>query len=236
MALVLDIETIGEDFETMDEISQHVLTSSLEKNSKTKKEYEEKLMDLKNSFGLSPLTGEIVALGVIDSETEKGAVYFQAPEKKVENLEEGNISFKVKTENEMLEQFWKLAPKYNEFVTFNGKRFDIPYLILRSAINKIKPTKNLMSNRYLYSQKFDAKHIDLYDELTFYGAANIKGGNLHMFTRAFGIESPKRSGIKGDDVGELFKNKKYLEIAKYNSLDIIATKKLFDKWTTFIKI
>ncbi len=236
MALVFDIETIGEDYDGMDDTSKEILARWIKKTSKTQEEYDLAIIDLKNNLGFSPLTGEIVAIGVYDSERDAGCVYFQAPKQKITDFKEGNIEFKVKNEREILEQFWKLAPKYNEFVTFNGKKFDIPFMLLRSAINQIKPTKHLMSNRYLNSQRFDAKHIDLLDELTFYGAAQIKGANLHMFCRAFKIDSPKANGVEGDNVAELFKNGKYLEIARYNSWDIIATNKLFQKWKEYLRM
>ena len=134
----------------------------------------------------------------------------------------------------MLEKFWELAKNYQEFVSFNGRSFDVPFLMIRSAIHKVKPTKDLNSNRYLSSQKFDAKHIDLFDQLTFYGAMRRKG-SLHLWARAFGIKSPKAQGITGHDVSKLFKAKKYLEIAKYNSGDLSATKKLFEYWENYFE-
>ena len=79
-------------------------------------------------------------------------------------------------------------------------------MAVRSAVHKIKATKDLMSNRYLNSQKFGATHIDLFDQLTFYGAVRRKGG-LHLWCRAFGITSPKAQGVTGDDVANLFKEK-----------------------------
>lgn len=255
--LIIDIETIGEDFDGMDKISQHMLTRWIEKTSKSEKELHAALLDVKNSLGFSPLTGQIVAIGVLDATSEKGAVYFQAPKSSSDGgrvkrsetsdssevdtgspkeTEENGIKFKTCTEKEMLEKFWELCKRYNEFITFNGRCFDIPFLMIRSAINKVKPSKNLLSNRYLNSQKYDASHIDLFDQLTFYGAFRPKGFSLHMFARAFGIESPKAQGVDGDDVSRLFKEKKFLEIAKYNAEDIKATKKLYEYWETFLKI
>lgn len=234
--LIIDIETIGEDFDVMDKTSQHMLTRWIEKTSKSEKELNAALIDIKNSLGFSPLTGQIVAIGVLDSISNKGAVYFQSPSKDIEEFEENGIKFKTYSEEEMLSKFWELCKRYNEFITFNGRGFDIPFLMIRSAVNKIKPTKNLLSNRYLNSQKYDANHIDLFDQLTFYGAFRAKGFSLHMFARAFGIESPKANGVDGDDVAKLFKEKKFLEIAKYNAEDIKATKKLYDVWKTYIQL
>lgn len=232
--LVFDIETIGEDFDTLDQTTQETLTRWIKKESGTEAEYETALADLKKGLGFSPLTGEIVAIGVYDVEKDKGAVYFQAPDGSVENSEDGNIKFRVLNEKEMLEQFWNLAEKYDEFVSFNGRGFDVPFLFVRSAIHEIKPTKNLMANRYLSNQPKNARHIDLLDQLTFYGAV-WKKGNLHLWSRAFGIKSPKEEGITGDDVGRLFREKRYFDIAKYNVGDLVATKKLFEYWEKFVK-
>jgi len=234
MALVFDIETIGEDFDILDQTTQDVLTRWIKRESDTEEEYEKALADLKNGLGFSPLTGEIVAIGVCDTEKNKGAVYFQAPNGNIENSEGDNIKFRVLKEKEILQQFWSLAEKYDEFISFNGRAFDVPFLIIRSAIHNVRPTKNLMANRYLSSQPKNARHIDLLDQFTFYGAVRRKG-SLHLWSRAFGIKSPKAEGITGDDIGRLFKEKKFFEIAKYNVGDLIATKELYENWKKFVK-
>ena len=139
------------------------------------------------------------------------------------------------SEKEILENFWLVAKHASEFVTFNGRCFDVPFILVRSAIHEVRPSKNLMSNRYLGMQRAGARHIDLLDQLTFYGSVWNNKGNLHMWTRAFGIESPKGGGVDGGDVGELFKKKEYLKIAQYNVLDIKATMELFEYWENYLR-
>lgn len=233
-ALVFDIETIGEDYDTLDETTQEVLTRWIKKESANEQEYKVALAELKDGLGFSPLTGEIVAIGVLDSAKNKGVVYFQSPDEQCEEFEEDNIVFKPMTEAEMLRSFWEGAIQYDEFVTFNGRSFDVPFMMVRSAIHEIKPSKDLMSNRYLSSQRFGATHIDLLDLLTFYGAVRKKG-NLHLWTRAFGIESPKAEGVTGDDVSALFREKRYKDIARYNVRDIRATNELYKKWKEYFR-
>jgi len=232
--LIFDIETIGEDFDSLDETTQEILTRWIKKESSGGEEYKVALEDLKNGLGFSPLTGEIVAIGVLDNEKNKGAVYFQAPGENIPEFEEEGIKFKQMTEKEMLENFWNGAKNYQEFVSFNGRSFDVPFLMVRSAVHGIRPSKDLMSNRYLNSQKFDGKHIDLFDQLSFYGAVR-RNGSLHLWSRAFGIKSPKAGGVTGDDVGRLFKEKRFADIAKYNVGDLRATKDLFEYWEKYIK-
>lgn len=231
--LILDIETIGENFDALDETTQGALTSWIKKESGNEEEYKAALAELKDELGFSPLTGEIVAIGLLDYERDKGIVYFQAPGEAIEESEEGGIKFKQSTEKEMLGEFWKVADEYDEFITFNGRTFDAPFLAVRSAIHKIKPTRDLMEGRYLYQQR-NCRHIDLLDQLTFYGAARKKG-SLHLWSRAFGIKSPKADGVTGDDVARLFKEKKFKEIAQYNVGDLKATKELYSYWEKYIK-
>jgi DNA polymerase elongation subunit (family B) len=137
-------------------------------------------------------------------------------------------------EEEMLKKFWEAARRYQVFITFNGRGFDVPFLMIRSAIHGIRPSKDLMRGRYLYQHNPDALHIDLQEQLTFYGASRKKG-SLHLWTRAFGIESPKAGGVTGDDVGPLFKAGKYLDIAKYNVGDLRATRSLYERWETYLQ-
>ncbi|MFA6410842.1 MAG: ribonuclease H-like domain-containing protein [Candidatus Buchananbacteria bacterium] len=232
--LIIDIETVGEDFALFDQPTKDALSWWLKKEAKTKAEYEAALSELKDGLGFSPLTGQIVVIGVLDVTKNKGKVYFQAPGQKIKNFKEGNFEFECLSEPEMLKKFWQGVLRYNEFVTFNGKSFDIPFLMIRSAKHKIRPSKNLMSNRYLGSQKTNAKHVDLLDELNFYGAVRKKG-NLHLWSRVFGVDSPKAQGITGDDVNRLFFEKKFIEIAKYNTGDLTATKELYDFWKNFLR-
>lgn len=233
--LIFDIETAGEDFDTFDEVTKKSLTWWVDKVGLSEEKYEHEIEKVKGETVFSPLTGEVVAIGMLDDSTGKGAVYFQAPGEKIGVVEEGNATYKQMTESEILENFWRVANEYEEFVSFNGRTFDVPYMMIRSAINDVKPSKDLMRGRYLYQHDRSAVHVDLADQLTFYGATPRKGRSLHMFTRAFGIESPKGGEVSGDNVTEMFREKKYLEIAKYNMKDLEATKGVFEYWNSYLR-
>ncbi len=233
--LVFDIETVGEDFDTLDETSQEVLTRWIKREAESGEGYAAALADLKNGMGFSPLTGEIVAIGIRDVEREKGAVYFQPSKKgKEQNFEEGDCKFEVMSEQDMLKKFWDVVEKYDTFVTFNGRAFDVPFLMIRSALQGIRPSKNLLANRYLNYHPSNARHIDLLDQLTFYGALRKKG-SLHLWCRAFGIESPKAQGVDGDDVKALYENGRSADIARYNARDLLATTELYARYVEFLQ-
>jgi len=231
--LVFDIETVGEDFDALDEVTQEVLTNWIRKDSDSEEGYEHALADLKQGLGFSPLTGQIVAIGVLDVPHDKGAVYYQAPGEGQGETEEGGVRFKPMSEKAMLEHFWHLSEKYDEFIGFNSRSFDAPFLIIRSAVHGIRPACDLMEGRYLYQQR-GVRHIDLRDQLSFYGAVR-RPGALHLWCRAFGIDSPKSHGVSGDDVAQLFKERKFLDIARYNVGDLRATKALYEKWQSFAR-
>lgn len=236
--LIFDIETIGVDFDSLDETTKDSLTRWIKKESVGEEEYQTALEELKSGLGFSPLTGEIVAIGVLDYDKNQGAVYFQAPGQNPpaggEEFTEGGIKFKQTTEKEMLEQFWNISKQYQEFISFNGRAFDGPFLMIRSAYHGIRPAKNLSESRYLYQQK-TCVHIDLADQFTFQGNMRRKG-SLHLWSNLFGIKSPKADGVTGDDVGRLFKEKKFLDIARYNAGDLRATKELYEKWSKYLNL
>jgi len=130
--LIFDIETAGEDFDQFDETTQKMLTRRLrEELDEGSDAYKKAIEKIKNDTVFSPLTSQVIAIGVLDYEKEKGVVYFQAPGEDIEEFEEDGITFKQATEKEMLEGFWQGAENYNEFISFNGRGFDVPFMMLR---------------------------------------------------------------------------------------------------------
>ncbi len=233
-SFIFDIETVGEDFSSIDPMTQGELTKWIKKEAKTKTEYELLLQNVKEGLSLSPLTGEIVAIGVYSCNSDRGAVYYQAPGETNAPFDKDTITYKQMTEKDMISKFWELTAQAQEMVSFNGRSFDVPYIMLRSAIHHIRPSRDLMSNRYVSMQRGLPKHIDLFDQMTFYGVMSKKG-SLHIFARAFGIESPKSEEVNGNQVASMFAKKRFLDIAKYNGQDIKATKKLFTYWDKYLR-
>jgi 3'-5' exonuclease len=188
--LIFDIETIADSWESFDISTKQSLTRWIEQSTKTKDEYDRALEKMKQQLGFSPLTGSIVSLGMYDLERRLGAVYYIG-DGSGGSFAEDDFTFKERNEKELLEDFWEGARSYDVFVTFNGRAFDIPFLLHRSVVHGVQPTVDLLGSRYLNRQVLPY-HVDLLDELTFYGA--MKRQPLHMYCRAYGIESPKEGG------------------------------------------
>jgi len=231
--LVLDIETTGKQYDELDETTKGYFRQWAERDAQTSEQVEREMEQIKKGLPFSPFLGEIVAIGMQD-DNDMGAVYFRADnDKKAEDFEEDDIQYRVGSEKEILEKFWEVARNYFTFVTFNGRAFDAPYLMIRSAIHGVRPSRNLMPNRYLSGQKFGTQHIDLSDQLTYYGAVR-RLPKLHFVTTAFGIESPKEGGMSGEEVPQAFRDGRYKEIARYCMDDVIATRKLYEYWNSYL--
>ena len=218
--IVFDIETIGKDFESFEKPIQDYLLKYAET--------EDAKEEIKDRLSFYPITGEIVTIGLFDPDSQKGKVFFQNVGDPSLPFEEDGVLYETGTEKEILEKFWAVIKGYNQFITFNGRSFDCPFILIRSAVHRIKPRRDLMPNRY-----GDA-HIDLLDQLTFYGASR-KRFNLDMWCRVFGIKSPKENGITGDEIKDLFKSGRHLDIARYCVGDLRATGELLYYWENFIK-
>jgi hypothetical protein len=226
--LIFDIETIGSDFNSLDKMSQaHLLKYAQD---------EEKEEAVKEGTGFYPLTGEIVVIGMLNPDTGQGKILARNDKKPElpKELETG-IVVEQGIEKEILEKFWETIKQYDNFISFYGRGFDVPFLMIRSAMLGVRPSKNLVANRYLSLQPFNAKHVDLADQLSFYGASR-KHFPLHMWTKAFGIESPKEQGITGDNVTALYNEGKLLDIVKYNLRDLRSTAELYRRWEKHLNL
>jgi DNA polymerase elongation subunit (family B) len=213
--VVFDIETVGLRWEAFDDEQREYLRRTARP--------EESEEDVVSRLGLTPLTGEIVTIAMLNPDSGQGKVFYQHPGGSGSFSEDGLVEFLPGTEAEILEAFWKAIPRYQQFITFNGRGFDCPFLLLRSTLLGVKPTRNLMPYRYAFTE-----HVDLLDQLTFYGA--FRKFSLDFYTRGFGITSPKSEGVSGADVGRLFASGEFLSIAEYCLRDVRATAELFRRW------
>lgn len=218
--VVIDIETLGFPLDSFDEPQQEYLL----KFAGTDAEREEAIQKL----SLYPMTARIIAIGMLNPETNRGKVFYQAEKTGEDATEDGAVRFIATDERTMLEQFWKDMTHFPQFVTFNGRGFDCPFLMLRSALLGVKPSRSLVPYRY-----DGTTHCDLLEQFTFYGI--VRKFNLDFYCKAFGIDSPKSHGITGLDMKELFEAKRFRDIAEYNLRDLRATAELFRRWETYLK-
>jgi len=214
--LVFDIETIPEPWASFDDYTRRQLVKSAGEGGEAA---------AKAALGLSPLTGSIVSLAMYDVERGQGAVYVVGSSFTETDIE--GFVIKERTEKELLEDFWEGVASYDVFVTFNGRAFDIPFLLHRSIVHNVRPSYSFTQSRYLTKQTLPY-HVDLMDELTMYGAMS-KRPSLHLLCQAYGIES-KKGEVDGSQVAELFYAKKFRDLARHNIEDVLATTTLYQRW------
>jgi DNA polymerase elongation subunit (family B) len=217
--VVFDIETLGFPIDTLDESQQEYLL----RFAKT----DEERLDAVQKLSLTPFTAQILAIGMLNPDSNQGKVFYQGPGEQPAFVDEGLVELIPSSEEEILKEFWKTIARYSQFITFNGRTFDCPFIMLRSAILSIRPTRNLMPYRFSTNE-----HCDLLEQLTFYGA--FRKFNLDFYCRGFGIKSPKAEGITGLDMRPLFSEGRYREIAEYCLRDVKATSTLFHRWHTLL--
>jgi len=215
--LVLDIETVGVDFDTLHEDVRATLLRSAQREP-TDELRNAAVTRIRDSMSLWPLTARIVAIAMINVDSGGGRVYYESPQHEEFAADDGRSRCVGSDERTALAAFWRDVRHFQRFVTFNGRSFDLPFLMLRSAVLGLRPTRNLMASR----------HTDLLEELTFDG--KTRRFSLEFYCHAFGIDSPKREGVSGAQVAGLHQSGQYREIARYCLRDAVATAELYDRW------
>ena len=219
--VVFDIETLGFPLESFDQESQTYLLRFAEN--------EEKIEEVKKNLNLHPLTAQILCIALYNPDSKQGKVFFQSDPKDDYQSPDSTCQFVSGSEKEILQNFWEVVARYDQFITFNGRSFDCPFLMLRSALLEVQPTRNLMPYRY------DSKiHCDLLEQLTFY--QTTRRFSLDFYCKSFGIGSPKAKGITGLDMKSLYDAKRFRDIAEYCFGDVLATAELYQRWLAYMNL
>ncbi|HET7433486.1 MAG TPA: ribonuclease H-like domain-containing protein [Thermoanaerobaculia bacterium] len=218
--LVIDIETVGTPWEEHDPYVREYLIKGM-----SEAEAEEE----KRRGALSPFTGHIVAIGVVNAETGRSCAMYEVPgQKELITRVDGNgmRTFISGTERQILEKFWQYLGREDRFISFNGRQFDGPFLMIRSAIHGVTPKRDLVGNRYRFHP-----NCDLREALNFNGTMNPRQMrfNLDLACKTFGIQSSKTEGMDGRSVETLFRAGRYEDIATYCLEDVRATCELYLK-------
>lgn len=235
--LIFDIETAALEFDALDPAQQEYLL----RGTNSPEEQEER----KRQMSLNPLTARVVALGMISVATRDAdpiaCVYSNCgddeAEEQEQTLADGSI-WRTMSEANLMRRWWDVLRKGRTrggytLITFNGRGFDCPFLMLRSAALRIKPSRNLMDGtRWRYDG-----HVDLQEELAFRNFSSsgpTKRFNFDFYCKAFGIKSPKGEGITGYDVPEFWRAGRHREIAEYCLRDVWATWDLYKFWKEYL--
>src|SRR5229473_4947835 len=216
--LVIDIETVGIPWEEHDPYVREYLI---------KGQTEDGAEETKRAGGLSPFRGKIIAIGVIRLDDGRSCALYEVPgqtEMQVEKV--GTRTYVSGTEKQILEKFWEWFDNDARFISFNGRQFDGPFLMIRSAVNGVTPKRDLVGYRYQMHP-----NCDLREALNFFGTTNSRQFkfNLDLACKVFGVETSKGEGLDGRSVETWYRAGRHREIADYCLDDVRATCELYEK-------
>lgn len=222
--LVIDIETVGLDWDDLDPTVQNYLLD----RARSDEEREQ----IPHQLALHPGTGRVIAIGLWRPGENRGGVLVEDPSGTGGWApfagEEGAMIFRA-PEEMLLKEFWRYVKDgAGTIVTFNGRGFDGPFLMLRSAILQVEPTRNLVPYRYSFKE-----HCDLLEVLTFFGAR--RRDSFDFWCRQFGIPSPKEN-MDGSEVARAYQEGRIEDIARYCLADVRATAQLYQRLLPTIRL
>lgn len=180
----------------------------------------------REKLGLYSLSASVVTIAMLNPESQRGHVLYDNRHGELKPFATPD-GFEVVlfggSETEILERFWSSIAQFQRVITYNGRNFDVPFLMQRSLVREVAVTANLMPYRY----RFDLNHMDLADVLSWFRATRPFG--LASWTQAIGATSPKEGSVAGAEVGAAFAEGRTQEIAEYCWRDVIATAQLADR-------
>lgn len=217
--IAFDIEVAGFHWEEVDESTRGYLVNR-ERDPARREAVPERL-------ALYPGLGKVIAIGMWLIEEDRGLILLEGDSTPMHPWEKVAHSQILRgTESELLEAFWEkvAAPapgrRQPQVVTYNGRGYDGPILMVRSAQLGVTPTRTLVPNRYATEE-----HCDLMDVFSFHGATRDRY-SLDYWCRRFDIESPK-GGIDGSQVGRAYRDGRIEDIGEYCLRDVRATAELY---------
>jgi DNA polymerase elongation subunit (family B) len=217
--IVFDIEVAGFPWEEVDEITRGYLLA----RAKTPEDREA----VPERTALFTGLGKVIAIGLWLVEEDRGLILLEGKSEAVHDWEKvARSQIQRGSERELLEAFWKIVTKgHPRLVSYNGRGYDGPVMMTRSAQLGVKPSVNLVGYRYDISS-----HCDLFDVLSFQGSTRDHY-SLDYWCRRFDIESPKGS-IDGSQVGRAYRDGRIEDIGEYCLRDVRATAQLYRKLET----
>jgi len=175
-------------------------------------------------MSISPMLGRVVSLAFGEGEGELGTqeVTVLAVPHPDHPLTDPPPWLIPLPEIELLQAFWALASHAEVVVTYNGRGFDVPFLVGRSLALGVAARVDLLGNPYSLRP-----HLDLYRVLTGGGRAQGPTG-LEVVCWALGIASPK-GDLDGSQVAAAYAAGQLEAIADYNRGDVRATTAVYQR-------
>jgi len=181
----------------------------------------------KKFMGLSPFFGKVVSIAIGDGDADPDdddVTVLAVPPEDFE-IDDCPQWLRLMSEADMLRAFWALCSRAEVVVSFNGRGFDVPFVVARSLIHEIPARVDLVSQRFALRP-----HLDLLEILTQRSRGPSK---LDVVCWALGIESPKEH-MDGSMVAPAYARGEIIKIADYNRHDVRATTAVYRKVRDYV--
>ena len=188
-SVAFDIETIS-DKNLIPFLKDPAPDKRLKNEDKIAEQIAEKKAAQIADMAKKPLYNKVICAGFYDGISSKAIVLKHGDDEKM-----------------FLQNIWDILEEYDYYITFNGRSFDFPALLMNSIRYQVKPTVRVGLEMYRVSN-----HLDLRMILGFWD--KYAEGTLDFFMRAFGISGGKK-GVDGSMIADLYANKQYDVIADY---------------------
>lgn len=133
--------------------------------------------------------------------------------------------FHGENEKKILEDFWiaMASQKFLKVITFNGYGFDIPFIYVRSRINKVRPTVEICTYKYAMEK---SNHFDCMLALSHLNT--FPWVSLEILCKAYGIPVPP-DRKSGETITNLYENRDWEAILEHNKGCLKLIEKLYEK-------
>jgi len=134
-------------------------------------------------------------------------------------------------ERELLEKFWEeiRQDRPRLFITYNGYDFDVPFLLVRSMVNGVKP-EWINQNKW---KMYGSNHFDCLVALG--GHRREWRVKLRDACESLGIQIPNEYGeLTGGEVQSAYERKEWEKIARHCDFDVQLTESLYEKISGYV--
>lgn len=204
--IVFDIETVKDDMEA----GQLAWFSRklIDKRLKDPEKIDAAMAEASDKFGLSPLTGKIILIGILSDAKLPGL-------EPLGGMYLGQLGLNGTPENENISAFWNLMSlglsQGQRLVSYNGKKFDLPFLFGRSLFHGLPKPQALRTIDDFISKYKSTFHLDIFNTLGEYGTQSEWANRLNI--------SPTLAS-DGKNIQEWYNTGKFDEIKEKNKLDL----------------
>ncbi|HKX29942.1 MAG TPA: ribonuclease H-like domain-containing protein [Blastocatellia bacterium] len=218
--LFIDIETLPpreEDRNRLNSVMAKILARHKAKNS-WRDDEDDVSIEVEDPFRELSLQGEfgrLLTIGIIleeDGQLIHHGLYGRDPNTKKFHLDEQRI----------LKPFWHLVEtlnlRHDIIIGHNILDFDLPFILKRSIIHKIKPSVRIPFKRYQSHPIFD---------VMWEWSSWRRKVSLNEIALALNLCSPKAQGIDGSQIYQAWRDGRDEDIASYCMRDVECTREIY---------